>query len=293
MRQKMMLFLLAVLLVAVTQQAFGAGLRSALSGEKVPLTLQLKDLDGSWRRMIIASQGGFDASATWLTMLLGRPGGAYYTRGETVSIGGDSFLVAYRVKPVEMASLLRDPARQLPAPEKLTPETTLRLSLINLREIVSFNDIAVFDLQEELAGAQQAQQAQQELFGEGAGEANSQEAASRSNLKQLSLAMVMYSQDWDEMLPPLENPEKMKAALSPYVKAEVMFTNPITRRPYLTNPILSHKKLAHIAFPADTAVIYEDSAAPDGTIGAAFLDGSARRVNEEEWERIKRVSKIR
>jgi prepilin-type processing-associated H-X9-DG protein len=39
-------------------------------------------------------------------------------------------------------------------------------------------------------------------------------------------------------------------------------------------------------------VIYEDSPAPDGTRGVAFLDGHAKRINESDWPAIKKASKI-
>ena len=118
------------------------------------------------------------------------------------------------------------------------------------------------------------------------------QASCASNLRQLGLGMLMYVQDYDEVLPPLKTIEAAQGALSPYVRDESIFTQPDTDEPYMTNPILSGKKMAHITNAADMILFYEAKPAKDGTIGAAFLDGHAKRLTAEEWERYKKISKI-
>ena len=79
----------------------------------------------------------------------------------------------------------------------------------------------------------------------------------------MALAVMMYAQDFKQTLPPLKTIERAKAALSPYVRDEDIFTQPDTKQPYKTNPILSGKKMAHISDAADMILFYEAKPAPD------------------------------
>ncbi len=53
-----------------------------------------------------------------------------------------------------------------------------------------------------------------------------QKAVTISNAKQLGLALIMYSQDYDDRLPP--SGDSVKNALLPYLKNESLFQNPAT-----------------------------------------------------------------
>jgi hypothetical protein len=296
----LMLVLLAFVLPARGQQpgnaseaaGVGAQLKELFAGSAYPLTMKLKDLNGEWRRFAV---GGQFEMGNWMQMFSsmlggGAGGGAYYSKGQTVTLGSEVYIVAYRApaKPMDWAALMQAGAgAKPPTPEKLTPDTTLSLSLVNLRTSGSLNDIRPFDMQQEIAESETAPKGLFEAATEKA-----TETASVSNLKQMGLALMMYVQDYDEVFPPMKDPATVKKLLMPYVKNESVFVDPISKKPYQPNPILSRKKMAHIASPASFVAIYETEPAADGTRGVCFLDGRVKRVPESEWPQLKRASKI-
>jgi hypothetical protein len=269
-----------------TPQAPQDGFVEIIKGAKVPLKVTMKDLTGgAWRRMTVSGAGGLagpDASpmVTFITSILQGPdASAYFTRGETVTVDGQKFLVAYRVKPKPIDFEMLDRSADPPKPDPLKPDTELTLSLLNLSATNSFEDIRPFDWATEQAAIQ-------------AREAEERKTRSVSNLKQLALGVLMYVQDYDEVLPPMQTPEKAQEVIQPYVKNLETFRDPVTGAAYIPNPTLSQKKVAHIANPADFVLYFEPKPAPDGTRGVAFLDGSVKRIKEEDWPRHVRASKI-
>ena len=275
-----------------TVQGTGTNFQTLLSGQGVPLTLKLKDMNENWRRLSVGGPlelGGLVDTYTSLMGVSGLAGGAYYTRGQTVAVGSETYLIAYQLqpKPADLAAMMRNgPGSEPPAPQKLTAETIVSLSLLNLRTSGSLKGIRPFNLQQEIGGSAKTAEATAEAA------VVARNSSSLSNLKQLGLGMMMYAQDYDEVLPPMKDAATMKKSLMPYVKSEQIFISPITKDAYRPNPILSGKKLAHIANPAAMVSIYEASPAPDGTRGVAFVDGHAKRIKEAEWPRLKQASKI-
>ncbi len=213
----------AALFLALAAPALGQGMdfQQLLSGKEVPNALKLKDLNGDWRHLTIgttdAAKGGLgdmmgplmqagmmadkgkgkeDPAAAMLGMsffsaLFGGGGESqkpvYYTKGQTVTVGGETFLLAYRYqKPavnfmqlaMESDKTGKDPdAGKMAAAGKLTPDSALTLSLINVKTITTLADIRPFDIDQEIAesastggglmdliaqqAAQEAQQAKQ------------------------------------------------------------------------------------------------------------------------------------
>src|SRR5271168_4379148 len=99
----------------------------AFSSKGLPLSLKLKDLDGSWRRF--AAGGGGEAVNPAAAMILAMSGGAapvgsvYYTKGQTITIAGDKFLIVYRAQPKAAdaaAAMAAMRGGQPPEPEHLT-----------------------------------------------------------------------------------------------------------------------------------------------------------------------------
>jgi hypothetical protein len=154
--------------------------------------MKLKELRPDWRRISVSGlpeAGGGGGSA-----LMGLAGGlfgalfggggaapppagapAYYTQGQTLTVGTETFLVAYKaqLKGLDMAALMQaGPEAKLPPPDKLTPETPLALTLMNLRSVASITDVRPFNMDRELeesAKAAQAEAAFREQIGKGAG----------------------------------------------------------------------------------------------------------------------------
>ena len=275
-----------------------------LSGRNAPLSLKMNDLKTGWRRMTITALPQNDdmrQAFAWaetdnfgsrLLDALGVSPGTYFSRGQTVAVGGDSFLIAYRVRftPGDLDGMPKNDPGVARATEILTRflrGRTLDLSLLNLKNIGNLSDIRPFSIETQVASLQAM------MKDSARGAIQNQNLTSIRNLKQLGLGLVQYTQDYDDVLPLMQNAAQVKKAIFPYVKSEDMFLQPGSKTPYRPNPILSKKKLAHISDAARMVAFYEDKPGSDGLRGVLFLDGHAKRLSDKEWRLFKRGSKIK
>jgi hypothetical protein len=114
-----------------------------------------------------------------------------------------------------------------------------------------------------------------------------------SGLKQVGLALAMYTQDWDDRLPPMESAAIAKEALFPYVKNDRVFLADLkTEEPFQPNPALSHKKLADIREPETVVAFYAAHPLTDRSRNVAFADGRAKQVPAAAWAQLKQASGI-
>jgi hypothetical protein len=113
-------------------------LNEILTGKTVPNTIKLKDLTPEWRAL--ATTGQLDFGNTFQAMMTAFGAGAlnssYYTKGQTIALAGETYMVAYSL---------------LDRPDKITGETTLGLSLLNLKTIGSLTNIRTFNVMTETA----------------------------------------------------------------------------------------------------------------------------------------------
>jgi hypothetical protein len=160
-----------------------------LSRSRSPSALRLRDLTSEWRRVTLQmpDEAKGDAGGGIGGLLGGLMGGMFgkgmasavtpppppvYTQGQTVTLGGEPFLVVYRApqKPLDMAAIMKaGPAGgppDLPAPDPLKADTLLSMSLIRLRVIQSLNDVRPFNLEDELAESARAVEAEKALRAE-------------------------------------------------------------------------------------------------------------------------------
>jgi len=122
-------------------------------------------------------------------------------------------------------------------------------------------------------------------------------AISVSNLKVVGLGLMMYSDDYNNVLPNLSDAESMKIAVAAYVskdesRAEKFFVHPKTGRPYQPNSSLTYKERTGFNAPSAIAVVYEDAPAADATRAVLFGDGHVERVTESRWLELKKSSNI-
>jgi prepilin-type processing-associated H-X9-DG protein len=292
-------------LPAFSQSEPDTEFKALLSGAQAPVSLQLKDLNETWRRLSVTRRSGAQQSGLFGG---GDSNTNYYTQGHTVTLGSHTYLIAYQAQstPLDMTALLQQ-SRQAPLqpPDILrllspprTPETSLKLCLLDFTTVNRLTDIQPFDLKQELqAGGADVNPntmimaailfpvfAQARL--------KARETSSVSNLKQIAIAVLMYTQDYDENFPPMSSAASAEKALLPYIKNKDVFVSPLTGEPYRPNPALSRKSLAALEKPAETVLYYEASPAQDKTRGVAFVDGHVRRIPEIEWEHLKRKSGI-
>lgn len=283
MPRRFLMFLLCAVLALPAPLAWGqtADLQSVLSGVQHPLTLKVKDLDSSWRQISLGTpdnsllsllRGGIGLASTSITPL--------FTKGETVSIAGETFLIGYHhtLSRGELEEVMQNGNPSSATLPVQTPDMVLTLSLVNIRLISGLDDVRAFAPLTPEDARRQADAAY--------------ESRSLSNLKQIGLAMAQYIQDNDEKLPPMKSAAVTKKALFPFVKTDAVFQQPQTHDPYLPNTSLSGRSLASFKDPSSMVIYYEAGPAPDGTRGVVFLDGHARRIRESEWPALKSASHV-
>ena len=213
-----------------------APLQRALSAEKTPLTLKVSDLDASWRRFKPSKSLGadFQVRPTNSEDSTNYESYSYITRGETLQVGEETFLLAYRTPYFNYQEL--DPSMPVtPAetealnllrsiPPEANPSTldryirflsvqTLNLCLLNVRTIGDLGDIRAFDAKTDVikitTAADKAQSFDQAIAERANLHGDAINQRVDSDLKQIGLAMSMYIQDYDEKLPPMRSLQKM------------------------------------------------------------------------------------
>ena len=104
--------------------------------------------------------------------------------------------------------------------------------------------------------------------------------------KQAATATMMYSGDYDDAFPKADSSAKFYTAVFPYVKSREVFTPSTQSGRLLYNTHLSGVTMNAIDRPAETILLWEERAWPDGKRAVAFVDGHAKRLDAAEWERL-------
>ena len=99
-----------------------------------------------------------------------------------------------------------------------------------------------------------------------------QELCSWNNLKQIALAMSMYTQDWDSRLPPMHTPAVFKKALFPYTRTNELFIQPGLGKPYEVNARLSGVNAIALTNPGSVIALQESRPHLDGRIARVYAD---------------------
>lgn len=105
-------------------------------------------------------------------------------------------------------------------------------------------------------------------------------SATVSNVKQLSLGMILYASDADEHFPPdMTSAEAMRPAIAQYLPKEDVFKtlNP-NGGEFLGDARLSGRSLDDLVSANMTIMLRESRAWPDGDVCVGKADGSAKRM---------------
>ena len=97
--------------------------------------------------------------------------------------------------------------------------------------------------------------------------------SSYSTAKALSLGVIQYTQDYDELYPPMKTQAAFQAAVRPYVPSSRVFVDPANGKPFVPNPALSQVSIASIGDPAHTVVFQSDTPYLNGIPTVAYADG--------------------
>ncbi len=126
-------------------------LNEILAGKTVANTIKLKDLTPEWRGL--STSGQFEIGNTFQMIFSSFFGGAfnasYYTKGQTIAMAGETYMVAYSLQA---------------QPEKISADTMLGLSLLNMKTIGSLTNIRSFNLPIETALLEKQLQGSRAMF---------------------------------------------------------------------------------------------------------------------------------
>ncbi len=262
--------------------AFGqtTDLKELLSGKTIPLEMKFKDLDKEWRRVSASETGNM--MQAYSAMLGGSGGSAYYTKGQTVTVGNETYIVAYhsQTKVINFFALAQagqGGGGKMQEPEKLTPETPLMLSLLNLRMTGSLNDIRPFNLEQEIAageGASNPFAADMERARQ-----QSQRISCLGNLKQIGLACHLYANDNREKFP-----DKLVDLLPNYATSKKMFICPDTNAQEGDVTYVYIKGLGETDDPDKILAYDADGNHKDGR-NVLYVDGHANFMAEADFQK--------
>jgi len=249
-----------------------------------PPSLKLSQLNSQWRRFTISGDdsdtdlNNFGMRMIMRMRMLESLGmGIYYTRGETITMGDQSYLVAYRIDNEMDQQELQQAFQEMfdgdgdndsPAgPVRFLPNTKLALSLLNLHTSGSIEDVIKFEPAREIMGA---------------GEIT---AMSTQNLRRLSHLMQAFGR---YQALPFKDIRTMQAALQNQAHRRIprLLVHPLTREPYRPNTRVAGKRINQISNIKRVVAIYEASPGTDNKRGVVFLDGHVERVPEANWKGV-------
>lgn len=265
-----------------------ANFATAIAGNVAPLTVRFGDLDTSWRRVTPTATD----NSTLFQIIRSRPyRGSFsmpdylYTQGKTVSIGGEQFVIAYRLVPAETTTVSVLPEGNYSAPLQapsipvaLSGETKLQLSLLNPRITGRFDNIQAVDVAKDIAQSQKARNAVVNQI-------------SLAQLTQIGAIFVYFARSSGK-LPPLGSADSLQKTLQTrygYVSS-AWFLEPGTKKPYRTDAALSGTPLKSLQDTTKTIVLYENTVSTDGTRAVLFVNGTAQRLKEAEFSRLLKSS---
>jgi prepilin-type processing-associated H-X9-DG protein len=110
-----------------------------------------------------------------------------------------------------------------------------------------------------------------------------------SNVKQLALGNLIYSNDYDDVMP---RSDYWKSAITPYVQNGALFHCPDDKRPkaisYRMSDLLSRVSATAVANPSGTIMIYEGDSGElnprhDGKGSVGYADGHAKQIDQSQF----------
>ncbi len=103
-----------------------------------------------------------------------------------------------------------------------------------------------------------------------------------SNMKQLSLAAMMYLSDHDEMFPLQDN---WHTSVLPYLKSDAALSTMNPNGGTITYAFTSnHASSTALEYPAETVLFYDSLPWPDGKMLTAYADAHAKFVDREAFD---------
>lgn len=285
----------AICLLSIPSLSAEVSLGDVLMGKVAPLTMKLSDVTPQWSQFTLA-KGSDQAPNLQLNLggfMIEQPYfNSYFTKGETVVSGGETFLLAYcrsnPIKTVIKQNLQNatendngygyeyDLQNQILKYITISKDTPLNLCLLNLKDTSSILDIHPADIKTEIFPPEGQQTVMEE---------RRLQQQSMSNLRQLALAAIMWSNENEECLPTLSSEKAWVSEMG--VEAKLL-KQPQSGEKYLANPAMSGVSLGEIKDPVGTPLFYEATPWSNGKRIAAFVDGHVEMMDNNRWEELKK-----
>ena len=293
-------------------------LQQFLSGDLVPLDLKFSQMQTGWSRVHIERKGETKATTVpaWMPpdpiaqgfrRYFGQGSDAVWTQGRTVNLNGGEQLVIYRAAfpddeenrawfqsrfTDEMKAVELNPEKfmdvALPVMREFLDTVPLRASLISVDTIGSLENVQSFDYDRVFAafGTDIREKYKADI------ERHRQTGAANVpySLNLLAQGFNQYLLDYDDTLPPLETWAVADQALQPYIKSKIELTQ--TGQQIYTNPLLSKKKMAHLAPYKNTLIVFYSSPDKQNNRWVVMLDGEVKSVGANEWPQMKKASRL-
>jgi hypothetical protein len=289
--------------------ALGSVLRTPLAqdpllGAGVAETLTAANWTPDYRPYRLAIQGassgnimGLDFSSLMMMSMMGGGGGgaqppqfltdisSVWTKGEKVCIGGQSFLVGYKANVPNMMSMISHagsgPKKLIMVLDLIRPDMITEIQpVVGLTKEAFLNEGEVAGLA--FADSPDASVGSSPVVQEA--ETREKATATLSNIKQDALALIMYMNDYDDVLPKGNSTAQIEDAAMPYLKTKNTWQtlNPNGGR-ILFNMALSGVNESAIDMPAEVPLLFEEVAWPDGRRAVAYTDGHAKLEDQQTW----------
>jgi prepilin-type processing-associated H-X9-DG protein len=221
-----------------------------------------------------------------------------WTKGETVTVGGNAFLVTYRLNtgldPASIAS---------PAPKLVASLTLNLLRTDSITSIAPVPGMTPDQLRKTLAAAgvtldQPPLMAEETSSDEATTAAvlfpvfaqakvAAKQTATLSNAKQIAIGALMYCGDYDDVFPFVQSTPQFQKVTHPYTKnPDIWKTLNPNGGEFRFAMNMAGVSMTTLDNPAEAPLIYESQAWPDGRRTVAFVDGHAKRVSAAEWAAI-------
>jgi hypothetical protein len=283
-----LVFGLATSSIAQAQSSANEEFLKITDGKQIPSSLLMKDLSKEWRKVVIepGEQGGgfsdYYSDAMYRGVLKSLGFGAYFTKGESVQLGNQTFLVTYSVKNnmdrQEFQQAMRRAARgnnQNAGSRKFQPDTKLTLSLLSLKNNGAISNIQPFSPQNEIMGPADFVVASDESLRQ-----------IGNHLRNLGPRYQSYGGQGFR----ITSKQSLQQMMIAYFHApEDLFTQPGNKQPYAFNEALKNARPDKVLNKNKLVVFYESKVGTDGKRGAVFFDGRSERIPEWKWASVMSV----
>lgn len=109
-------------------------------------------------------------------------------------------------------------------------------------------------------------------------------AEGNQHLHSLLLSLDLYTQDYDEVLPPTQNATVFQQALTPYVRSSRVFLSPFSQQPYTPNGALSGQPFASFPDLSQVFAVEDPAPGPGKKITIGYLDGAVLRGGVDQGD---------